>query len=84
MPFFADVHPGGEVPIEVLLAALRAACASRRDPAGVRPVDYYVGTGGRITCVVEAPDAAAVRQLHATLGLPCRHIRQVPPPSDPT
>ena len=83
MPFFADIHPGGEVSIEVLVAALRAACARRLGPAGARPVDYHVGTDGRLTCVVEAPDAAAVRHLHAALGLPCRHIRQVPPPSEP-
>ncbi len=83
MPFFADAHPCGEVPILVLLANLNAACAGQVGPAGVRPVDHCVGAGGRLTCIVEAPDAQAVRQFHAALGVPCRHVRQVKPPSEP-
>jgi hypothetical protein len=84
MPFFADSHPVGEVPIEVLLATLGAARAGQLGSAGVRPVDYGLGAGGRITCIVEAPDAAAVRQFHAALGLPCHRVRPIAPPSEPT
>ncbi len=84
MPYFADAHPCGEVPIAVLLANLNAACASQVGPAGVRPVDYCLGAGGRITCIVEAPDAEAVRQFHAARGLPCRYVRQVALPNKPT
>jgi hypothetical protein len=83
MPFFADVHPGGEMPLAVLEANLRAARAGQVGPAGVRPVDYRLGAGGSITCVVEAPDAAAVRQFHAALRLPCRRLRSVAPPNEP-
>ena len=84
MPFFADVHPGGEVPIAALLANLDAARTSQLGPAGVRRVDYCLGAGGTITCVTEAPDAAAVRQFHAALGLPCHRVRRAAPPSEPS
>ena len=68
MPFFADVHPDGEMPAAVLLAILRAARTGQQGRAGVRPVEYYVGAGGRITCVVEAPSASDVRQFHGGAG----------------
>ena len=83
MPFFVDAHPAREVPIKVLLANLKAARAGQADPTGVRPVDYCLGSGGRVTCILEATDAAAVRQFHAAVGLPCRYVRQVAPPSEP-
>ena len=84
MPFFADVHPGGEVPIAVLVAWLDAARARQLGPGGVRPVDYCLGAHGSIMCVAEAPDVAAVRQFHAALGLPCHRVRRVAPPSEPS
>jgi hypothetical protein len=83
MPFYADVHAHRELPIAVLLANLRAARTGHLGPAGVRPVDYYLAADGSITCITEAPDAAAVRRFHAALGLPCARVRLVPPPSEP-
>jgi hypothetical protein len=84
MPFFADVHPHGEMPIPMLLANVWAARTSQQvAPASVRRADYYLAADGSITCVMEAPDAAAVRQFHAALCLRCRHVRAVPAPNEP-
>ena len=80
MPVFHDHHPPGELPLSVFSANLRDLEARRPGPAGVRLVDYVIGEGGSITCVLRAPSKGAVRRYHAEQGLPCGRVERGRPP----
>ena len=76
MPLFHDRHPPGELPLSVFSANLRDLEARRLGPAGVRLVDYVIGEGGSITCVLRARSKEAVRRYHAEQGVPCGQIER--------
>jgi hypothetical protein len=40
-------------------------------------VELYHDREGHVYCLLEAPDAEAVRQHHAALGVPCGDVHQV-------
>ena len=66
MPLFMDVHtavPEGTTATDV--AEAHAADVGIQDRYGVRYVNYWADPdGGRIFCLVEAPDADAARTVH--------------------
>ena len=76
MPVFHDYHPPGELPLSVFTANLRDLEARRAGPAGVRLVDYVIGEGGSITCVLRARSMEAVRRYHAEQGVPCGRVER--------
>ena len=67
---FIDRHARGDFPEQGLLRALDAAERGVPPVAGARPVDYLVGFGGQIFCIVEAADEESVWEFHEELGLP--------------
>ena len=73
---FIDDHRAGELPVELLrhhLRALRHAEPQRVGQAHL--VAWLAGDGDLLSCVVEAPDPAAVLRWHTLQGLPCGQIR---------
>ena len=74
--YFIDDHRAGELPVELLrhhLRALRHAEPQRLGQAHL--VAWLAGDGDLLSCVVEAPDPAAVLRWHTLQGLPCGQIR---------
>ena len=67
---FVDTHARAEISSEALSRGLDAADRQIPNEEGACPIDYLVAPGGRLFCIVDAPDAAAVDRLHAQLGLP--------------
>ena len=76
VPVFRDYHPPGELPRSVFRANLCDLDARRPGPAGVHLLDYIIGVGGSITCVLEAHNEEAVRQYHAEQGVPCGRVER--------
>jgi hypothetical protein len=74
VPVFHDYHPPGELPPSVFRATLRDLDARRPGTAGVHLLDYVLGVGGSITCVLAARNEEAVRQYHAERGVPCGRV----------
>ena len=74
MPVFHDYHPPGELPPSVFRATLRDLDARRPGTTGVHLLDYVLGVGGSITCVLAARNEEAVRQYHAERGVPCGRV----------
>ena len=66
MPLFMDVHssvPDGTTASDV--AQAHAADVAIQDRYGVRYLNYWADAeGGRIFCLVDAPDADAARTVH--------------------
>jgi hypothetical protein len=43
----------------------------------VRQVELFHNPEGKVYCLLEAPDAAAVRHHHEALGVPCGDVHEV-------
>jgi hypothetical protein len=43
----------------------------------VRQIELYHNADGQVYCLLEAPDADAVRKHHAALGVPCGDVHRV-------
>jgi len=54
-----------------------SALYSYESSFGVRQVELYHNHDGQVYCLLEAPDAEAVRQHHAALGVPCGDVHEV-------
>jgi hypothetical protein len=77
MPVFVDEHLVAEVDPAALDRVIAAAGRCRVDRYGVRPLDHFFDGRGRVFCIVEASDKAAVQRNHASVGLPGSSPRQL-------
>jgi hypothetical protein len=77
MPQFMDVHDHLTLPDEALQQITADAKAMKVDQFGVRQVELYYNTEGKVYCVLDGPDAEAVRQHHAALGVECGDVHAV-------
>ena len=77
MPRFMDFHADLKLPAEVIEQLRSETQAQRFDEFGVRQVELYHNHDGHVYCLLEAPDAEAVRRHHAALGVPCGEVHQV-------
>lgn len=43
----------------------------------MRQLELFHNAEGKVYCLLEAPDADAVRNHHAALGVPCGEVHEV-------
>ena len=70
----ADVHGlprRSSLPDEVVHQIAQDAKGGKADEFGVRQVELFPNSEGKVYCLLDAPDADAVRSHHASLGVPC-------------
>ncbi len=77
MPQFMDFHADLKLPPDAIEQLRGDAEAQKYDEFGVRQVELYHHPDGPVYCLLEAPDAEAVRKHHAALGVPCGEVHQV-------
>jgi len=77
MPKFMDFHPDLKLPKEAVDQIAADTKASKADQFGVRQVELFHNEHGQVYCLLEAPDAEAVRKHHEALGVPCGEVHQV-------
>ena len=77
MPRFMDFHDDLRLPDEAIAQIAEDTRNGRADQFGVRQVELYYNAEGKVYCVLDGPDAEAVRQHHAALGVPCGEVHQV-------
>ena len=77
LPQFMDFHPDLKLPADVVNAVTQGARAGTKDEFGVRQIELYHNPDGQVYCLLEAPDADAVRKHHEAAGLTCGDIHQV-------
>lgn len=77
MARFMDFHPDLQLPTEAIAQLRHDAQTNTYDEFGVRQVELYHNHDGQVYCLLEAPDAEAVRKHHAALGVPCGDVHQV-------
>jgi hypothetical protein len=77
VPQFMDYHDDLKLPDEAVAQITRDAKDNKADEFGVRQVELFHNSDGKVYCLLEAPDADAVRSHHAALGVPCGEVHQV-------
>jgi hypothetical protein len=77
MPLFMDFHDDLKLPAEAITAITEATREKAKDEFGVRQVELYHNDQGKVYCLLDAPDAEAVRKHHAAIDVPCADVVEV-------
>lgn len=77
MPTFMDYHDNLKLPDEAIQQIAQDTKDAKSDEFGVRQVELFHNADGKVYCLLDAPDAEAVRQHHAALGVPCGDVHEV-------
>ena len=77
MPRFMDYHDDLKLPAEAIEQIAQGTREGAADQFGVRQVELYHNADGKVYCLLEGPDADAVRKHHEALGVPCGEVHQV-------
>jgi Protein of unknown function (DUF4242) len=77
MPRFMDFHDDLKLPSEAIAQIRQDTKDGKADEFGVCQVELFHNPEGKVYCLLEAPDADAVRQHHAALGVPCGEVHEV-------
>jgi hypothetical protein len=72
-----DFHEDVKLPAEAIQQITQETKDKKTDEFGVRQIELFHNPEGKVYCLLEAPDAEAVRSHHAALGLPCGEVHQV-------
>ena len=77
MPTFMDFHDDLKLPGEAIEQITQDTRDEKADEFGVRQVELFHNPDGKVYCLLEAPDADAVRKHHEALGVPCGDVHEV-------
>ena len=77
MPLFMDYHNDLKLPAEAIQQIAQETRNGAADQFGVRQVELYHNADGKVYCLLDAPDADAVRKHHEALGVPCGDVHEV-------
>jgi hypothetical protein len=77
MPKFMDFHDDLKLPDEAIQQITKDTKDGTADEFGVRQVELFHNSEGQVYCLLEAPDADAVRSHHAALGVACGDVHEV-------
>jgi hypothetical protein len=72
-----DFHPDLKLPNSAIEQIAADTREKRADEFGVRQVELYHNSDGQVYCLLEAPDAEAVRKHHAAIGVDCGEVHEV-------
>lgn len=77
MPKFMDFHDDLKLPAEAVHQITQDTKDEKADEFGVRQIELFHNSEGQVYCLLEAPDAEAVRSHHAAIGVPCGDVHEV-------
>ena len=77
MPKFMDFHNNLPLSDEVIRSIKAGQEAGARDEFGVCQLDLYYNAEGTVYCLMDAPDADAVRKHHDLIGIACGDVHQI-------
>ena len=77
MPRFMDFHDDLKLPDQAIQQITQDTKDAKSDEFGVRQIELFHNADGKVYCLLEAPDAEAVRKHHAALDVPCGDVHEV-------
>jgi hypothetical protein len=72
-----DFHDDLKLPAGAIDEITKDTQEGKTDQFGVRQVELYHNPDGKVYCLLEAPDAEAVRHHHEALGISCGDVHEV-------
>jgi hypothetical protein len=72
-----DYHDDLQLPPEAIDQIAKDTHERKTDEFGVRQVELFHNPDGKVYCLLEAPDADAVRRHHEAIGVPCGDVHEV-------
>jgi hypothetical protein len=72
-----DFHDHLQLPDEAINQITQETKDHKADEFGVRQVELFHNADGKVYCLLEAPDAEAVRKHHEALGVDCGEVHEV-------
>jgi hypothetical protein len=72
-----DFHDDLKLPDEAVQQITKETKEHKVDKFGVRQVELFHNPDGKVYCLLDAPDAEAVRRHHEALGLSCGDVHEV-------
>jgi hypothetical protein len=77
MPRFMDVHDDLKLPQAAIDEITQGTRDGVADEFGVKQVELFHNADGKVFCLLEGPDADAIRKHHEAIGVPCGDVHQV-------
>jgi Protein of unknown function (DUF4242) len=77
VPKFMDFHDDLKLPDQAIQQITDEAKDHKADEFGVRQIELFHNADGKVYCLLDAPDAEAVRLHHEALGVPCGEVHEV-------
>ena len=77
MPRFMDFHDDLKLPDQAIREITKDTKDEKFDQFGVRQIELFHNPEGKVYCLLEAPDAEAVRKHHEALGVACGEVHQI-------
>jgi hypothetical protein len=77
MPRFMDYHPELNLPQDAIDQLADDAREGKKDDFGVSQVELFHDHEGHVYCLLDAPDAEAVRKHHEALGIEVGDVHEV-------
>jgi hypothetical protein len=72
-----DFHAELKLPPEAIEQLTQDTKDGKRDEFGVSQVELFHNADGQVYCLLDAPDAEAVRLHHEALGIECNDVHEV-------
>lgn len=76
-PRFIDLHDDLKLPAEAIDQIAAGTRAGATDEFGMRQIELYHNADGKVSCLLQGPDEAAIRKHHQALSVPCGDVHQV-------
>ena len=77
MPTYMDFHDDLKLPPDAIEAITQGTLNHDVDEFGVRQIELYHNSDGKVYCLLDAPDEEAVRKHHAALDVSCGDVHKV-------
>jgi hypothetical protein len=77
MPRFMDFHDDLQLPAQAIEQITEDTKDHKADEFGVTQVELFHNAEGKVYCLLDAPDADAVRHHHEAIGVPCGEVHEV-------
>ncbi len=77
MPRFMDFHDDLKLPGAAIEQITQDTKEGKADEFGVRQIELFHNADGKVYCLLEAPDAEAVRHHHEAIGVSCGEVHEV-------
>jgi hypothetical protein len=77
VPLFMDYHDDLKLPAEAIESIGEGTRNKTADEFGVTQVELFHNPDGKVYCLLEGPDEAAIRKHHEAVGVPCGQVHEV-------